>query len=246
MKAVKIIIVEDELLVAEDVKEKLRRLGYDVTNTYPSGEELIEEIDENLPDIILMDIHLDGELDGIQTAEALAQKHTIPFIYLTDDRDKDTVDRAKQTRPANYIAKPFSEFDLTVAIDLALHNAAEVELGAKIEEESKERFLLNDAIFIKDKERFRKIRIDEIMRVEADRAYSKIITEQKTFTFTGSLSTICDQLTDKMFLRVHRSHLVNVNFINGIDGNMLEVGTDEVPVSQSYREEVFNHLRLLK
>lgn len=248
MNAVKITIVEDQLLVSEALSEDLRAAGYNVIGQYASGEELLKVIDKEVPDLIIMDIHLGGDLDGIQTATEISRIRAVPFIYLTDDREIGTVTRAKHTRPANYITKPFNSFELHVAIEVAFYNACfnmNYSTGDHNKIEATD-YLLNESIFIKEKDKFIKIAIEDIIRIEADRSYSKIVTAKKTYMFTGSLSAIHDQLDGAPFLRVHRSHMVNVNKITGINGNTLELGNEKVPVSQSYREAVFKHFRLLK
>jgi DNA-binding LytR/AlgR family response regulator len=247
-KPVKISLVEDELLVAEDFAAKLRKVGYDVIGLYSSGEELLENIAENVPDLLILDIHLAGSLDGIQTAEQVGESYTIPIIYVTDDFNPGTIDRAKQTRPTNYITKPYNQFDLNVAIEVAFFNTTHTkQLSADDREQITEKeYLINDAIFIKEREGFTKLQIDSIIRIEADRACSKVITKDKTYLFTGSLSTIDEQLTEPTFLRVHRSHVVNIKFVTGFEGNMLELGDEKIPVSQSHRDEVFKRFRFLK
>ena len=118
---VSVFIVEDELLVLEDIAFKLSQFGYLVSGEYSKGEEVLEALNSgNIPDLIIMDIHLDGILDGIRTVELFSQQHQIPVIYLTDDHHKDTIIRASKTKPINYIVKPFSEVQLKTAIELCI------------------------------------------------------------------------------------------------------------------------------
>ena len=121
MNQAKILVVEDEMLVAEDISGRLRRLGYQVTDMVDSGEEAIASVMNNPPDLVLMDILLAGELDGIKTAETIRQQDPIPVVYLTAYGDKNTLNRSKSTDPFGYIVKPFDERQLEINIELALN-----------------------------------------------------------------------------------------------------------------------------
>jgi PAS domain S-box-containing protein len=115
----RIFIVEDEAIVANDIAETLRSLGYCIAGTARSGEIAIEKISETLPDLVLMDVHLDGKLDGVQTAGEIHKTSNVPVIYLTAYGDEALLDRAKRTEPYGYIIKPFEERDLHSAIEMA-------------------------------------------------------------------------------------------------------------------------------
>lgn len=121
MNPIKILVVEDEIIVAEDIRFRLKKLGYIVTATVASGEEAIEKVTENQPDLVLMDIVLKGDMDGVTAAEKIQNKVDIPTIYLTAYADDKTLQRAKLTNPFGYIIKPFQQNDLRVAIEIALH-----------------------------------------------------------------------------------------------------------------------------
>jgi CheY-like chemotaxis protein len=114
-------IVEDEAIVANDIKETLKSLGYAVMGIAKSGELALEEVPKAMPDLILMDIHLAGELDGIETAGKINILYNIPVIYLTAYADKALLDRAKITEPYGYVIKPYDERELHSVIEMALY-----------------------------------------------------------------------------------------------------------------------------
>ncbi|MBN1649634.1 MAG: PAS domain S-box protein [Spirochaetales bacterium] len=116
-----ILIVEDEAIIAIDIAQTLETLGYDVFKAVASGEEAIELLMEQIPDLILMDIRLKGSLDGISTAEIINRKYKIPFIYLTTFVDDTTLGRAKKTNPYGYITKSFDKNSLHSTIEMALY-----------------------------------------------------------------------------------------------------------------------------
>jgi len=116
-----IFIVEDEAIVANDIRETLKSLGYSVPGIAKSGELALEKIKETNPDLVLMDIHLAGKMDGVETAGRIHILYTIPVIYLTAYADKALLDRAKVTEPYGYVIKPYDERELHSVIEMALY-----------------------------------------------------------------------------------------------------------------------------
>ncbi|OPY21137.1 MAG: two-component response regulator [Methanomethylovorans sp. PtaU1.Bin093] len=121
MMGVKILVVEDENIVALEIKKRLQKLGYIVPGVASTGEDAISKAEGILPDLVLMDIMLKGEIDGINAAGEIRKRFNIPVIYLTAYSDGDTIERAKLTEPYGYILKPFEEDDLRTAIEIALY-----------------------------------------------------------------------------------------------------------------------------
>ncbi|MCP5003013.1 MAG: response regulator [Planctomycetes bacterium] len=121
MEKVKVLIVEDEVFIARDLEMNLVQMGYTVLSLVPTGELAIQKIEEERPDIVLIDIVLQGDMDGIETAEIIQTKFDIPVIYLTAHREKKLFERAKKTEPFGYINKPFRNEELHNIIELSLH-----------------------------------------------------------------------------------------------------------------------------
>jgi PAS domain S-box-containing protein len=146
-----IFIVEDEQIVAEDLKETLKDLGFTVAGIEKSGEIAIEKVSELHPDLVLMDIHLAGKMDGIETAGLIRSRFNIPIIYLTAYADKELLERAKITEPYGYILKPYVERELNSVIEMALYKHS---IDEKIKEHDRTiRALINatpDAMLLLD------------------------------------------------------------------------------------------------
>ena len=119
---INILIVEDESIVALDIKDKVERLGYNVLAVVSSGEKAIEEVKKVQPELVLMDIVLKGEIDGIETARQIREHFDIPIIYLTAHSDTQTLTRAKITGPFGYLVKPFVDSELRKAIEAVLNS----------------------------------------------------------------------------------------------------------------------------
>jgi len=121
MHKVRIIVVEDEALVAEDIKETLVYLGYEVPAVVSSGEDALKELERINADLVLMDIMLSGDMDGIETAGIIQSRFDLPVVYLTAHADENTMERAKVSVPFGYIMKPFDVRQLHNTIEMALY-----------------------------------------------------------------------------------------------------------------------------
>jgi PAS domain S-box-containing protein len=121
MAETQILIVEDESIVAEDIRRTLQSLGYNVPAVASSGEEAIKKVKENSPELVLMDIMLKGKMDGIDAAGQIRSHFNIPVVYLTAYSDDKILERAKITEPFGYIIKPFNERELQINIEIALY-----------------------------------------------------------------------------------------------------------------------------
>ena len=152
MENKKILIVEDERVVAEDIKNSLEDLGYVVTGVEDSGEEAIKKVEENKPDLVMMDIKLKGKMDGIDAASQISSRSNIPIVFLTAHTDEKTLERAKLTEPFGYLVKPFEQQDLQIAIEMALYKWR-TERRLKEDEKwfSKLLWSINEAMIATDK-----------------------------------------------------------------------------------------------
>ena len=158
-----ILIVEDELIVARDIQNCLKNMGYSVPDVTSNGEQAIQKSAMARPDLVLMDINLAGDMDGIAAAQEIRRRFDIPVIYLTSYADGDTLARAKTTEPSGYILKPFDDAELRAVVEMAIHKH-KTEIAWRVNERkdaaeearvSEERFLRifessNDGIFVID------------------------------------------------------------------------------------------------
>ncbi|TVM17134.1 hybrid sensor histidine kinase/response regulator [Oceanidesulfovibrio indonesiensis] len=149
MNDVRIMVVDDERIVALDIRKTLERLGYSVPAVCSSGEEAVHTAGEVRPDLVLMDIRLNGEMDGVQAADEIYKRYSIPIIFLTAYSDEETLQRAKRTEPFGYLIKPFAERELNSTIEIALykyHSEAKLRSAVQVAENAsvtKSAFLAN-------------------------------------------------------------------------------------------------------
>lgn len=125
MSEIKILIIEDEPLIAADIAQCLTNLDFCVSGIAYNTSDALQELETNLPDAILLDINLHEERDGIDLAGVINAKYKLPFVFLTSHADRLTLERAIKTIPAGYIVKPFDEKDVLVNLEIALHNHAQ-------------------------------------------------------------------------------------------------------------------------
>lgn len=244
----KILIIEDEFILASELAETLESEGYEVVLTADNGQEALDFYQENEVDLVLCDININGDWDGIETVTKLIAIKQVPIIYLTAFTDKDTLERAKATFPAAYIPKPYHITNLRMAIELAINNFAVKILPLKIlidekpEYPQKEMFLqVNDDIFIKQNYQFVKFSLNEILYLEADNIYTNIITSQKKYVIRQSIGNVHERLPMKNLIRVHRSFVVNINKIDSFNEYEVMVQGHAIPISRTYKDEFMKH-----
>jgi DNA-binding LytR/AlgR family response regulator len=245
MDKVKILIVEDEMIIGAKISMQLSTLGYGVTGILSRGEEVAAHVLESKPDIILLDINLKGSLDGIETATKLQKTVEIPIIYLTANSDEATFNRAKSTKPYAFISKPFNQLDLQRAIELTISRMGET--GGKLATENPDEpaFILNDRIFVRHKEKMIRIMLTDIFYIEADRNYSHLYTKERDYVLAITLKTIDEKLPSKHFMRIHRSFIINVTHVEEVAEGSVKIGQQTIPLGAGMREVLLNSIRTL-
>jgi DNA-binding LytR/AlgR family response regulator len=228
MNRVKIAVVEDEIIIADNICESLESLGYNVLEpaiTYTEGKELI---DNERPDLVILDIHLSGKKDGVDLALYVQETYNLPFIFLTAHADKATVERAKIAKPLAYLVKPFTKEELYSSIEVTLSNY-------ELDKTQKENELPKNYLFIKQKNYFLKLKFDEIIFLKSDHVYVEIFTIQnEKYVLRESLSDFETKLNDD-FVRIHRSYVVNTKHIGLVELTSIKVETHDLPLSKQYR-----------
>ncbi len=242
-KAVRILIVEDDMIIAANISLQLTNLGYAVTGIESRGEEAIIHAELNRPDIILMDVHLKGVLNGIETTKAIQKNADIPVIYLTANSDETTFSKARETHPEAFISKPFNKLDLQRTIALVVERRKGKESGKK--EGDGGLRVLADRIFVRHHGQMVKLLLKSILYLEADRNYCNIVTKDGKYLVVSTLKAIENKLIDDQLLRVHRSYMVNLSKVDVVADAHLEIGRKVVPVSKSYKEILLSRLQTI-
>ena len=209
----KILIVEDEILVATDIQESLESLGYTVQGAVDTGLKAVEAVEKELPDLVLMDINLKGEMTGIEAAKIISRKNDVPIIYLTANADINTVNKAKVALPYGYIIKPFTDKDLQTNIEIAIFKFAN-DVKLKMESEQFNTFFdLKDhsknQIIVHGEKGLEKVNINDVYFIEKDDDQTIIhLAEDEVYT-QKSFDEITGLFPKKYFIQVSKYFVIN-------------------------------------
>lgn len=240
----KVLIVEDEMIIAANISLQLTTLGYEVTGIIPRGEEVLLHVRGNQPDLILLDINLKGERDGVEIATLLQKEFKIPIIYLTANSDEVNFNRAKATHPYAFISKPFKKLDLQRAIELTLQRLEDENHPEKKDEPNNDTpFILSDCIFVRSHDKMVKVAISDILYIEAERNYCKIHCRHKEHLLVATLKDVEEKMTSQHFLRIHRSFIVNISHIDEIATSHVVIAKKAIPLSVDMRKQLMLHIQ---
>lgn len=215
-KNFRILIFEGETLIAHDIKQVLNKIGYTnskIAKDFNTAKSILEAYE---PDLILLDVVINGSFDGFKLAED-CMNNNISFLYITSYDDDQTIENATKFRPIAYIIQPFRESELKAAI--------QIDRAKKRNEKQ---------VIIKDGLKKYKIKLDNILFIEAHTPYVKINLINSIITVRNSLANVMEEFNDKEIIRVHRSYAVNVAKITIFKANMIEVNGVEIPISRTY------------
>ncbi len=247
-----ILIVEDEGILAMELSDSLEADGYFVVGIANNGRKALDLFQRQRVDLVLCDITIKGDWDGIETVRRLTAERSIPVIYLTALTDRETLERAKETYPAAYVNKPYQLASLRTAIELAIHNFTRqttptMEPPIPLERGARDRetiLQIDDHLFVKQNYQFVKINVSELLYLEADNVYTTLVTANRKYVIRLTLSGILERMNLPSLVRIHRSYAVNIHKVESFNDAELTIGVQALPLSRSYKEDFlqrFNH-----
>ncbi len=248
--AANILVTEDEAIVRKDIERCLGTLGYNVVSTADNGADAIAKAKEHKPDLCLMDIMIKGDMTGIEAAVEIKKEMDVPVIFLTAYADEATLAKAKIADPHGYILKPFKEADIQAAVEMALNKHSK-ELKLRQEADFLKSLTEHkdgaDRIFVKNRSRLMQVKHDDLLFVEALKDYVVVHTSKESYTIHSTMKEIERKLSDRRFMRVHRSYIVNLNAIESIKYSNITINglEKEIPVGGSYKESLASRINLL-
>ncbi len=243
MPTLRLLIVEDNLLQARLLQHYVQLLGYHVTGIAATAAEAESMFADLQPDLLLLDIHLRGEVDGIALAQRLLGVRPVPLIFLTSDESRTTFERALTAGPLAFLTKPYDEALLQRTIELAVAHFAR-EQGGQTAALFDGGALVPGAFYVRDSYRLVKVFYDDVLWLEADNTYVNLHTATHKYTIRISLRELETKLPPNRFVRVRRNALVQLTHIKSVDlrSDFVSVGGAEVPIGGNYRADL---LRLL-
>lgn len=235
----RILIVEDEPIIARDLSYTVKDLGYIVVGIAHSAVAAIEKLENEGVDLTLLDINIEGSLTGIDVAHLINQKYQIPFVYLTSYSDQRTLEKVKITQPYGYLVKPIDEPTLKSTLEIAFYNFAnQQERTAK----KSDNFWLESEFFIRHHGELIKVNVNDILYAEANDNYTLIYTQSQKYIVSATLKKVEEKLTSYSFCRIHRSYLINLKQIKKVSQYDVYLDENPLPISRKYREDFLSRI----
>ncbi|MEO6733650.1 MAG: LytTR family transcriptional regulator DNA-binding domain-containing protein [Ferruginibacter sp.] len=246
MAGIKVLLVEDDWIIAKEISYNLLDMGFELAGSFDNAEEAYRQVKSLLPDLVILDIDLAGEMTGIELAAQLKKDGNIPFIFLTALADSQTLEKAKLAEPFAYLVKPVARETLYSTIEITLHNASRRNADIATTATSiKDNLTFDDSIFVKNKKRLERILLKDILWAEAYDIYAMIKTATGQYLLSHSLKAVEEKFPSANFIRVHRSFLVNKDKIDAIEESDLIIAGTPIPVGKTYRDNLMKKLSVL-
>ena len=259
----RVLVVEDEPLFAEQLEMHLAQLGYQVLGPVPDAAAALALLSSvaDAPDVVLLDINLRGDgPDGIELGRRLMREYGLPLIFLTSRADRETFARTRELGPAAYLLKPVDVPALQRAIELAIINFAgtnPIPTGSSLTPDDATGdaapfagpgggVLLPQALFLKENGFLVKVLLHDIVWVEASEGGCRfVLTQGRTVTLRQTLRDLAPLLPPEQFVQIHRSYVVNTEYIDRIDPvrGIIQISSQLLPLSRNYREGLLPRLR---
>lgn len=225
----KILIVEDELELALNIKEIVENLGYMVTGIFSDAYSVLEYLKSSKVDLILMDIQIKGDIDGIDLCYQIKDVYKVPIVFLTAYSDQNYLERISNVVYDGYLLKPFKVDSLKSAIFLGLKSKPYA-----IPQKDLEKLSLK----IRDKGYVVPVPISDILYLKADGLYTKVFTNAKSYIVRDILKDLQAQLPEQIFIRPHKSYLVNINHVNSYNSKELSINKTIIPIRRGFYKDL--------
>lgn len=250
-QTVRILIVEDNVIIADDMQSMLEEIGYEIVSSVMAFEQAVKVLAENEVDLVLIDIVLASDKTGIDLGKHIRDKYNIPFVFITSNSDRATVESAKLVKPNGYLVKPFEQQDLYTAIEIALSNFSEsgshdssTNFDSQSEENTSSSGILKDSIFVKKQHLYYRIPFKDIMYIKADNVYLEVYTKEQMFLVRSPLKDYLEKLPSNSFFRSHKSYIINVEHVMAINAKDVLIGDELIPISKDFKDFILKAMNL--
>ena len=248
-ESIKILIVEDNVIIADDMQSMLEEIGYEIVDNVIVYEQAVEVLKTQKVDLVLIDIILASDKTGIDLGKHIRENYDIPFIFVTSNSDRATVENAKTVKPNGYLVKPFEQQDLYTSIEIALSNFTygsnenSSQVNHPIEDDvPMSNSVLKDSIFVKKQHLYYRIQFGDIQFIKADNVYLEVNTVDKKFLVRSPLKDYLEKLPKNKFYRAHKSYIVNVDHIDAINSKDIMINNNLIPISKDFKEFIISSM----
>ncbi|WP_430907751.1 LytR/AlgR family response regulator transcription factor [Maribacter sp. 2-571] len=246
---IRILIVEDNVIIADDMQSMLEEIGYEIVDNVIVYEQAVEVLKTQQVDLVLIDIILASDKTGIDLGKHIREHYDIPFIFVTSNSDRATVENAKTVKPNGYLVKPFEQQDLYTSIEIALSNFIRSDKNGEApannlqeEDVAISNSVLKDSIFVKKQHLYYRIQFGDIQFIKADNVYLEVNTVDKKFLVRSPLKDYLEKLPKNKFYRAHKSYIVNVDHIDAINSKDIMINNNLIPISKEFKEFIISSM----
>lgn len=230
------------------MQSMLEEIGYEIVDNVIVYEQAVEVLKTQQVDLVLIDIILASDKTGIDLGKHIRENYDIPFIFVTSNSDRATVENAKTVKPNGYLVKPFEQQDLYTSIEIALSNfiygKQNVAKGISTEDTNEDvpmsNSILKDSIFVKKQHLYYRIQFGDIQFIKADNVYLEVNTIDKKFLVRSPLKDYLEKLPQNKFYRAHKSYIVNVDHIDAINSKDIMINNTLIPISKDFKEFIIS------
>jgi len=241
----RILIVEDNGSFALEMEMNVAEMGYEVIGIWSKGEEALRDIPGLKPDLVIMDINLEGEMDGLELAHRL--EHTaIPILFITVHDEPEYFENARKSNWAGYLVKPFDRISLQAALEVALRQRNGD--AKQLENALGENILRSDSLLIKAQSVYHNVRFTDMDFIQSEGNYCTVFAKDRKYALKISLRQLLECLPRSLFVQIHKSYAVQLSRLDLIDTNTNEVciGSHRLPLGKGFRDALISRFRVLK
>lgn len=236
--AEKVLIVEDDEWMAEEFRSTLSESGFEVTDVVDSYEKALLSLRSNTPDLVILDIRLNGPGTGVDIAREINDRWKMPFLFLSSNIDPKTMKEVLDESPHSILAKPCKPVDLIAGVQLALSKDIEVS--------SNDEGFQQNSFFVKSEHAYQRIEIADLYFIKGEGSYTKLQLKNERLVLRAALKDFDFLNQHPKIVKIHRSYFVNIDHIDKIHNKFVEVKDFEVPVSGEGRDEVMKRINTVR
>lgn len=222
----RVLVVEDEIIVADSICQYLEDKGYDTCEPAISYAEAVKRIKDYKPEVIILDINLKGKYTGIDLARELKENSDTPFIFLTSNSEGNLFSDALANNPSCFLTKPFNNHQIFAAIELAL---------LKKRNSDSESSSVESNIYLYDGKEYVKTHFNDILFLKSDNVYVEVYLKDGNRIITRSTLNKMINTLNSDFLQVHRSYIVNTNNVDKVGKNIVTISSYEIPIGEKFK-----------
>ena len=250
MIQVQVLFISSNSLFSSDIAEWITNIGHNIILSNVEEDEVVALMHAHHIDVALIDIQLAEAVKGIELGLLMNKLFKVPLVLLSSTDDEHIIKQARQVHPCVLLLSPFRDQQIRVAIEMALESRLEKkeEIVKEPLRQKNQRIKIgadNKILFLKSGNQFKRVQLNDILWLEAEGNYTSIVTRFGTFLYSSVLKNFSEKLPPHLFLRVHRSFIVNINSITGFEENRLLINGKTIPISKNYKKDIFKYFEVI-